>query len=394
MPITVNRKSDTITEIRVDDREIILVGTAHVSKNSVEEVTAIIDENKPDHLCVEIDESRYKSITEGRSWESQSIYKVIKQKKGFLFLANLALSSFQRRMGVDVGTNPGEEMIAAIKKAREMNIPFSFADREVQITLRRAWNKSGFWNKNKLLSVIVGSIFTKEKLSAEDIEKLKNKSALEDMMDEMAKYLPSVKHVLIDERDRFLASKIFNASGKKTVAVVGAGHVNGIISWLEEFYKKNKDTDISEINEIPKPKILQKIIPWLIPVAVLGVIVYGFITAGWDNALDKIWKWIYINGSLSAIGGILALAHPLNIVLAFVLAPITSLNPFIGVGIVCGLVQSVIKKPRVLDFERLNEDILNIKGFYRNRVTHALVVMALISIGSLIGSGIGFVRIL
>lgn len=387
--IKIEQKSDTVSHIHLGDKEIILIGTAHMSHDSVDEVSNIIDEQKPDHVCVEIDAGRFKTMTQGQDWKSLSIFKVIKQKKGFLLLANLVLGSYQKRIGVDVGLSPGEEMLAAVKKAEAAGIEYSFADREVQTTLRRAWRLSSLWNKMKLLSVLLSSIFTKEKLSEDDIEKLKKKSALEDMMEEMAKYLPAVKKVFIDERDRFLATKVFNAPGKKIVAIVGAGHMNGIVKNLEALEKQEQEANIEDIDIVPKPAAIKKIIPWIVPAAILGLIVYGFIGAGKDVGLDILWKWVYLNGSLAALGGIIALANPLVILLAFPLAPITSLNPLMGVGIICGLVQSGIRKPRVIDFERLNQDILSVKGFYKNRVTHALVVMLLISVGSIIGTFLG-----
>ncbi|MBN1647036.1 MAG: TraB/GumN family protein [Spirochaetales bacterium] len=390
----VEHESDTITRISLGKREIILIGTAHMSHSSIDEVNTVIDNDKPDHVCVEIDEARYKTMTEGTDWKKMNIYQVIRQKKGFLLMANLVLSSYQKKIGAGMGITPGEEMMAAVRKAQENNIPFSFADREVHVTLSRAWRKSSWWNKNKLMALLVSSIFSREKLTEDDIEKLKKKSALEDMMDEMAGYLPSIKSVLIDERDRFLATRIFQAPGNKTVAVVGAGHANGIVEWLRKLYEENESTDLEDINVVPAKHVAGKIIPWIIPLAVLGIIAYGFVTAGWEDALDKAVKWIVYNGVLAAIGAIVGLAHPIVIVLSFPFAPIFSLNPFMGTGIVCGVIESLIRKPRVMDFENLNTDIQSFKGFYRNRLTHALVVMITISLGSLVGSFTGLFSIL
>lgn len=392
--IKINQESDTVTRIHLGKREIILVGTAHISHTSVDEVNSVIENDKPDHVCVELDAARHKTMTEGANWKATNIYQVIRQKKGFLLLANLVLSSYQKRIGADLGLATGEEMKAAIRKADELGIPFTLADREIQITLRRAWNKSNLWNKNKLLAVLVSSIFSREKLTEEDIEQLKKKSAMEGMMEEMAKYLPSIKSVLIDERDRYLATKIFTSPGKKTVAVVGAGHTKGIVSWLEKLFNKEHETSLDDIKIVPRKSIIGKILPWLIPAAVLGIIGYGFVTAGWETALDKALKWIVYNGVLAVIGAVIGLAHPLVIFAAFPLAPIFSLNPFMGTGIICGVIQSILRKPRVLDFENLYDDILTLKGFYKNRVTHALVVMITISLGSLIGSFTGLASIL
>ncbi len=384
------KESDTITRISLGDREVILVGTAHISQGSIDEVKKVIEEEKPDHVCVEIDASRYKSMTEGQNWENMKIDKVLKEGKGFLLLANLVLTSFQRKMGKNLGTTPGEEMKAAIEVSKEAGIPFSFSDREIQVTLSRAWSKSSFWNKNKMLATMISSIFSKEELSEEEIEKLKEKSALQDMMEEMAKYLPSVKEVLIDERDQYLATNIFKAEGRKVVAVIGAGHANGIVKWLNDIYENKVPKDLSQISQVPKPSKIRKYIPWLIPFLIAGLMGLGLYKYGWDKGLEMFIYWFMANGILAGLGALIALAHPLTIILSFLAAPFTSLNPTIGVGIVSGLFEGYIRRPRVSDFENLPEDILTIKGFFKNRFTHALVVFFLSSIGSSIGTFIAF----
>jgi pheromone shutdown-related protein TraB len=382
-------QGEHIEYLQFGEREIILVGTAHVSQESVEDVERIIVEKEPDRVCVEIDASRYKSLTEGQNWKNLNIYQVLRERKGFLLLANLVLSAFQKRIGAELGVKPGEEMKRAVQVAEEHEIPTSLCDREIQITLRRAWQKANFWNKNKMLAALFGSVFSSQKISAEEIEELKKKNALEDMLEELASYLPSVKEVLIDERDRYLATKIYKSSGNRIVAVVGAGHMNGIIAWLNALDKGDVDDDVTEIEEVPpRPKFV-KVLPWLIPAAVAALFIVGFFRAGWEEAFSMLWAWILVNGSFSCIGAILALAHPLTIVISFAAAPITSLNPTIGVGIVTGLLEAVLRKPRVADFENLHEDIQSFRGFYRNRFTHILIVFLFSTIGSAIGTFIG-----
>ncbi len=378
--------SDTVTRIKDDEREIVLIGTAHVSKDSVEEVGEIIRSESPDRICVEIDQGRYNSMKSGNSWEHLDIFKIIKNGQGFLMLANLALSSFQKKIGEGLDVKPGDEMRKAVAVAEENNIPFSFSDRDIQITLKRAWAGTGFWGKNKMLASLVGSVFSNEKISGEDIEKMKERSALDDMMSELSDYLPSVKEVLIDERDQYLAANIFTAQGKKIVAVVGAGHVPGIIKWIEDLSEGRKGLDLKEIIEIPPRGLFSKILPWLIPAAVLALITGGFLRSGWDKSLSMLLSWVLVNGTFSAAGALIALAHPLTIILAFVAAPITSMNPTIGVGMFTGLLEAVLRKPRVIDLENLGDDIMSFRGFFRNRVTHILVVFFLSSAGSAIGT--------
>lgn len=392
---------DTQERILLGDKEILLVGTAHVSPESVEEVKQVIAEEKPDRLCLELDKARYQAMTEEKGWKEMNIYQVIREKKVFLLLANLVLNSFQKKMGAGLGLKPGMEMKAAAEAAREQDIPLSFCDREVHTTLRRAWACSGFWNKNKLLASLLASFFSNEKIDEAEIEELKKKNAVESMMQELADYMPSVKTVLIDERDRFLAAKIFQAPGKKVVAVVGAGHMKGIIAMLHELHQSEEERrqsgsaeanpalDLSDINHVPAPSRFSKILPWSIPVLILGLFVLGFVRNGTEVGFEMIKQWVLLNGTFSAIGALLALAHPITIILSFLAAPITSMNPTIGVGLVVGLFEAFIRKPRVSDFESLQEDVLSLRGFYRNRVTHILLVVLMATLGSILGTVLG-----
>lgn len=383
------KESGTVRRLSLGEREVILVGTAHVSSRSVEEVREVILTEHPDRVCVEIDRTRYRSLVEKKSWENLNIARVLREGKGFLLLANLVLSSFQRRLGADLGVAPGEEMLAAVRTSEEQGIPVELCDRDIQVTLRRAWARSGFWGKNKMLAAMLSSVFTNEKLEAAEIEKLKNTSAFQNMMDELAEYLPSVKEVLIDERDRFLASRIFQAQGRKVVAVIGAGHVPGIVRDLKRLQEGELSTDTAAIEVIPGKKILGRLLPWLIPAAIFALIVAGFFRSGVSLSLSMLWKWFLVTGTLSAVGSLLALAHPLTVLAGFLAAPITTLNPTIGVGLVTGIVEAALRKPRVADFEGLPTDLLSLKGFYRNRITRILIVFFLSSIGASIGTFIG-----
>ncbi len=381
----VTESSDTITRLETKDKEIIIIGTAHVSKESAEEVSKTIKEERPDNVCVEIDASRYNSLQSPNSWENLDIFKILKNKQGFLLLANLALSSFQKKIGRSLDIKPGEEMKAAVDTALAEGIPFTFADRDIQVTLKRAWAKSSFWGKNKLIAALFGAVFSNEKISDNDIENMKKKSELDGMMSELANYLPSVKEVLIDERDQFLASKIYTASGKKIIAVVGAGHVPGIVNWVKKL-DTGENSSVDSINIIPPSKIVSKILPWIIPAIFVSLLVIGFFRSGIDKSLSMMFWWVIINGTLSSIGALIAMAHPLTIITAFIAAPITSTNPTIGVGMFTGLIEAVLRKPRVVDFEKLSEDISSFKGFWKNRITHILIVVLLSTIGSIIGT--------
>jgi pheromone shutdown-related protein TraB len=391
------------------EKKIHLIGTAHVSKESINEVTSAIRGDKPGMetpngktpngaqphdalprmVCVELDQGRYAAITQHGSWEQLNVSKVLKERKGFLLIANIALASFQRRLGNELGVKPGEEMLAAIHTAKELDIPFSLCDREVQITLRRAWASCGLWSKCKLLAALLSSAFVTEKLSADEIENLKNSNELDGMMQELAGYLPAVKETLIDERDLYLAAKIWEAAGRSdgtTLAVVGAGHLRGIQAHLANFAAGEAVPDLARIESVPPRSFFSKAAKWIIPVCILALITAGFLRADFSVFIQMLWRWVLWNGGFAALGCILALGHPLAILVSFLGAPITTLNPFIGVGILSGLVQATVRKPRVYDAENIASDATSLKGLYRNRISRVLLVFFLSSLGSSIAT--------
>ena len=367
-------------------KQVILIGTAHISSESVDEVRMSIRESKPDCVCVEIDAGRFKTLTEKSNWEKLDIVKILKDGKGFLLLANLVLSSFQRRMGKNLNSLPGDEMKAAVEEAMAQNIPYAFCDREVQTTLKRAWSRSNLWNKSKLMASLLSSVLSKEVLSSEELENLKSKSILDGMMGELASFLPSVKEVLIDERDRYLATKIFQASGSKIVAVVGAGHCDGIVEWLNRLDAGAVSQDLSDIDSVKSKHRIGALAGWIIPAAILAMIVIGFLKSGATASLGLLAKWLIIHGIGAAIGTILAFGSPIAILASFVGSPVVVLKPFLSIGLVAALVEAWARKPQVKDFENLSEDILSIRGFYRNKITKILLVFFFASLGGAVGN--------
>jgi pheromone shutdown-related protein TraB len=377
---------DTHVTVNLPGREITLIGTAHVSRESIEEVAGVIRDEKPDQVCVELDAGRYNAMAQKDSWEKLDVTKVFREGRGFFLMANLVLGSFQRRMGAELGVKPGEEMKTAIDTAAGLGIPYTFCDREVQTTLRRAWARCGFWSKSKLLASLVSSAFITEKLSETEIENLKNRSELDGMMAELADYLPSVKETLIDERDRYLAAKIWAGSTGKQVAVVGAGHLIGIKSHLERIAAGEEDADVSELDQIPPASVLSKAAGWIIPLLIVAIIVLGFFRVGAGVSLAMLLRWVLWNGSLAALGTLIALGHPLSILVSFVGAPIATINPFIGVGLFSGITEATMRKPRVTDAETISDDVGSLRGIYRNRITRALLVFLLSSVGGMVGN--------
>lgn len=371
--------NENIVKLNYKDKEIYLVKTAHVSKNSINDVKECIGKVKPDAICIELDEDRYKKISDPEKWSDTDIVKVIKEKKVGFLLVNLILASFQRRMAINMDSNSGGEMLEGIKQAKELNVPLVLADRPIKTTFSRIWNSLGLYEKSKLLVSIIGSIFDDEEISEEDLQALKEADALETALNEVGKEFPNVKKILVDERDAYLSSKIKNANGKKIVAIIGAAHAGGIERNLD------KDIDINELNVVKKKKGIGTVIKWLIPIAIISIIIYT-LWSNRDAGLSQIKSWILWNGTLSALGTLLAFGHPLSILTAFVMAPITSLNPLLAAGWFAGMVEAMIRKPKVKDFENLGEDTNTLKGFWKNRVTRILLIVVFANVFSSIGT--------
>jgi pheromone shutdown-related protein TraB len=376
--------SDMIHRLDLEGKEVIVLGTAHVSKESAHLVDRVIEAEKPDTVCVELCQSRYHSIQQKERWQDTDIVKVIKEKKSFLLLSNLLLASFQKRIAKKFDIKPGQEMIQAIETAEKIGAKIHLGDRDIRTTLSRTWRAMGLWSKFKLLFQLILSIGEVEDLEEEDIEKMKQEDVLQTLLAEVGKSLPVLKEILIDERDQYLAEKIRTAPGKKIVAVVGAGHIPGI----KHHWKT--DIDLQDLERLPPRGKMAGILKWIIPAAILLLFIAGFFYGGTDAGKDMIAWWILANGILAGIGAIIALAHPATVASAILAAPLTSLNPMIAAGWVSGLVEAFSRKPKVKDLESLPQDILSIKGFWRNKVTRVLLVVVFTNIGSSIGTFVAF----
>lgn len=366
--------------INIDDKEIVLLGTAHVSKESAEAAESLIKAEQPDSVCVELCPSRYESIRKQKQWQETDIAKVIKEKKSFLLFANLLLSSFQKRIGDKLGIKPGDEMIRSIKAGEAAGAEICLADRDIRVTLSRTWRSTGAWSKLKLLFQLILSMGGVDEVDEADIEKMKQSDMLESILSELEKSHPSLRKILIDERDQYLAHKIRHAPGPRTVAIVGAGHVPGIQKYLSE------NIDIAPLETVPPKGRGAGIFKWLIPAVILILIVFGFFYGGAEKGKDMISWWVAANGIFAGLGALAALAHPITILASVLAAPLTSLNPMIAAGWVSGLVEAFLRKPKVKDFESLSDDILSVRGFWKNKVTRVLLIVILTNIGSTIGT--------
>jgi pheromone shutdown-related protein TraB len=373
---------ENITRIHLDGKEYILIGTAHVSKHSAEQVKEVIEAEKPDAVCVELDKQRYQSITDGNKWKEMDIIQVIKEKKASLLLMNLAISSFQNRMANQFGIKAGQEMIQGIESAKETGATLVLADRNIQITFARIWGGIGLKGKALLLSQVIAGIFSKESITEDELEKMKSQDTLQAILNEFTETFPRLKKPLIDERDQYLAQKIKEAPGEKIVAVLGAAHVPGIKEEIK------KEQDLTKLTSVPPKSKWPKIIGWSIPVMILAIIAYTFI-ANPQAGLSQTFSWILWHGGLSALGAAIALGHPLTVITAFLAAPITSLNPVLASGWFAGLAQAYVRRPSVKDFETLSEDVFSVKGFWKNKVSRILLIVVLSNLGSTLGTVIG-----
>ena len=372
--------NDNTHRLEFEDKEVTLLGTAHVSKESADLVEKVIHEERPDAVCIELCKSRFESITKKNQWKNTDLIKVIREKKAFLLLLNLMLASFQKKIGKKLGIKPGEEILRAIKTSEDVGAQIHLSDRDIRTTLSRTWHGMGLWTKLKLPAQLLLSMGEMETIKEEDVEKMKQKDVLENLLSEIGDVLPEVRDILIDERDQYLAHKIRTTPGKRIVAVVGAGHVPGIQRYWKEA------VDIDALEEMPPKSKLTGFLKWGIPGAIIGLIASGFFFAGTAGAAHMIKWWILANAVLAGLGAAVALAHPLTILSAIVASPLTSLNPMIAAGWVAGLVEVLLGKPKVKDFESLPEDIVSARGFWRNKITRILLVVVFTNIGSSLGA--------
>ena len=375
--------SGNVHEILLDGKKILLIGTAHISQSSVDEVNTVINQVQPDTVCIELCSSRYQAMLAKDQWKNMDIFKVIREGKSFLLFANLIMTAFQKRLGSKLGVKPGSEMFEAANVAEKLNSELVLADRDVKITLQRTWRGMKFWGKMKVLGQLLASLFIREEISKEEIEKLKESDALSEAMKMLAEQSPEMKRILIDERDQYMAEKIRQSMGKLVVAVVGAGHVKGLTTELE-----NKH-NLAELESVPPTGKAVAWLKWGIPAMIIALIVYGFFTVDTDVSIEMIQRWFLINGTLSALGTAAAFGHPITISVAFIAAPFTSLNPTIAAGWVAGLVEALLRKPQVRDFENLADDITHLRGFWQNNITRILLVVIFANLGSAIGTFAG-----
>jgi pheromone shutdown-related protein TraB len=380
-------QEEIVKVVQLNNSEVTLVGTAHVSKLSVEMVEEKIGTGDYDCVAVELCAARLENITNQAWWKNLDIYQVFKKKKAGLLLINLALTAYQKRLAERIGVEAGKEMMRAVELARENNLRLEVIDRNISTTLHRLVTEVSFWQKFKIVGGLIAGVFVGEEISEEQVEDLKRGDMLHAVVSEFGEALPEIKRVLIDERDEYMVGRLAQISAapdapKKILALVGAGHLIGMIPNLESPPNANH---LKELDKKPPPSKLGLYIGWGICVLILSMFVVGFNQSP-ELGGQLVITWVLLNGGLCALGTLIAFGHPVSIVAAFFAAPLTSLNPTIGAGMVVGLVESYMRKPKVSDFETLRDDISHYSMWWKNRVARLLLIFFFSSFGSMIGT--------
>jgi len=385
-----HRDSEDVDIVAIGGREFILVGTAHISQESVELVRVVIEQEAPDVVCIELDAQRHEALSQEDRWEQLDLREVIRKRQLATLLANLLLASYQKRLGGQLGVMPGSELLEASRVASDRGIPIALCDRDIRVTLRRAWHSLGWWRKLELMSTMLVSAFDNTELSEEDLRRIRRKDVLNELMTELGEAMPTLKRVLIDERDAYLAQRIREAEGDCIVAVVGAGHVAGLRRALES----SDFIDTTAIDQIPVVSPIWKWVGWAIPALIVGALAVIGATKGPGAMGESALFWFVANAVPTAIGGLAALAHPLTIVIGAVAAPFTSLTPVIGAGYVAAFVQTWVAPPLVREFQTVGDDISHVSRWWRSRLLKIFLVFVLTTLGSLLGTGVGGVEII
>jgi len=380
----------SVTELVSGGTTFHVVGTAHVSQRSVDEVREVIARIRPEVVCVELDRPRYEALTKANAFRDLDVVKVVREGRALYLLAHLALAAYQRRIGASLGVKPGAEMLAAIEAARAGGIPIELVDRDISITLTRTWRNLGSWQRVKLVvSMVFGSApgdshAPDEPITAQTIEDLKEPKALSEMLNELGRLVPQIKAPLIDERDQYLASKLHDAGADRrhVVAVVGAAHLPGIQANF------GAPIDRAALEAIPPPRLAGRVIKWLVPSMILAVLVLGGRHHGASvAAMMRAWM---IPASIGAGAcTLLAGGSPLSALAAIVIAPIAALQPRLRTSMVVGVIEAWRRRPSTADRERLLEELQSFRGFRRNPVTRILLIALASGVGTAIGFWVG-----
>lgn len=394
--------TEPVREVECGGVAFTLLGTAHVSRQSADEVARLLEEGNYDAVAVELDPRRHENMTRPSSWENLDLFRVIRSGQAGMLMASLALGAFQQRLADQVGIDPGEEMRTAMRGAAARGQPLLLIDRDLGTTLKRVYANIPWYRRLMLMSGLMVGTVSNEKIGPEEIERLKQGDILEATFSEFAEGSAEMYGPLISERDEFMALRLVEETAgrgwSRVLVVIGAGHLAGLADHLARLAedapaRAGAAERVRELAAEPPPSIWPKLLPWLIVVLVLAGFVIGFLR-GPELGFTVLRDWFLINGVLAGIGAVLALAHPLTVLASIVGAPFTSLNPLIGVGFVAAAVQLWAQRPRVSDFNTLRRDASSLRGWYRNRVSRTLLVFMLTTLGSAAGTWLAGARII
>lgn len=378
---------------------ITIIGTAHVSRTSADTVRRLINSGEYDTVALELCEHRYRTLIDPDALSRMDLVQVFRKGRGPAVMASLALGAFQQRIADQLGVELGGEMLAAISAASERDLPLLLIDRDIGTTLKRIYRNVPLGRRFKLLTLLIASVIARRTVSEEEIEQLKQGDVLESTFNQFAEQAEEIYRPLISERDHYMVAKLMQAARaggcRHILVVVGAGHMRGMRQGFngasDEFIRDPIERQHT-LERLPPPSPWPRLMPWLIVAIILLGFVLGFMK-GSDIGWGMVQDWIIINGTLAAIGAMIALAHPVSIVSAFIAAPITSLNPAISAGMVAAAVETHFRRPSVGDFSRLRSDVCRIGGWWSNRVAHTFVVFFLSGMGSVIGTYVAGYRI-
>jgi pheromone shutdown-related protein TraB len=371
--------------IERDGVRYTLLGTAHVSKASVDAVNAALASNQFDAIAVELDANRHRAMTDANALAKLDLFQIIREGKMGLMAANLAMAAYQRRLAEQLGVEPGAELKAAAVGAKEKNLPLYLIDRDIGTTLKRAWYSLGFWGRSKLMAGLASSLLVSEDVEESEIEKLKQGDILESSFGEFAETTPQLYEKIIAERDRYMAAQLREQSGitqkpREVLAVVGAGHLKGLSTALKDA-PDHPQTTCDTLNFVPSGSK----IPWftiLLCVFLVAGFAWGYYHGGADLAGKLALQWVLITGGFSAVGCIASGGHPLSVLSAFVSAPITPLHPALSSGMVSAFVEAWVRKPTYEDFLQLRDDTSHWKGWWKNRVARVFVNFTLTNLAT------------
>lgn len=370
--------------VRIGGTEITLLGTAHVSRLSAEAVRSEVTTGAYDAVAIELCANRHRNLEQPDAMAQLDMIQVLRQGKAPMVAASLALAAYQQRLADQFGIEPGADMRAAMEEAKRANLPVLLIDRDLGTTLKRCYRQMRFWQRLPMVLGLITSVMSKQDISEDQIEKLKEGDVLETTFNEFAENEEGLYRPLIDERDQYMAARLRQEARRgysHILAVVGAGHLKGIKQYLEAEDQRLPEDRVEELDSVPPGARWPKLIPWIIVALIIAGFALGFSRnpdLGWQLVLE----WTLINGGLTAVGAIIALAHPVTIVVAALAAPLTSLNPAIGVGFVAAAVEAMLRKPSIGDISRLRHETSRLRGWWQNRVSRVLLVFVLTTLGS------------